>query len=379
MQFYRIAALTVFNSITFKGSKLVLSLFAISLGATPLEVGVLIAIYSAPPILMALPVGRLTDRVGSRLPLLVGSVGLVAGVTVPWLAPGKPALFASATIIGVAFVFFQVAAHSLVGTIGGPQDRTRNYATYTLGVALAGFIGPLIVGFSIDHQGHALTYLVLAAFPLLPIALILSDRSLAPRLHAGPVREDRRRLRDLLRHRPLRRVLLMGSVMETGLELYAFYLPIYGHSIGLSASWIGAILATFAAATMLVRVWLPSLARRHGDERVLALSMAVAGITYFAFPVVQHPLLLAVASFALGMGMGCGNPLSMSLTYTRAPGGRTGEALGMRLTVNKITQAAVPLVFGTIGSAFGIAAVFWINGALLASGGVIARLREPAT
>jgi hypothetical protein len=51
----------------------------------------------------------------------------------------------------------------------------------------------------------------------------------------------------------------------------------------------------------------------------------------------------------------------------------------MRLTVNKITQAAVPLVFGTIGSAFGIAAVFWINGALLASGGVIARLREPAT
>lgn len=37
MQFYRIAAFTVFNSITFKGSKLVLSLFAISLAGGAIE------------------------------------------------------------------------------------------------------------------------------------------------------------------------------------------------------------------------------------------------------------------------------------------------------------------------------------------------------
>jgi hypothetical protein len=43
----------------------------------------------------------------------------------------------------------------------------------------------------------------------------------------------------------------------------------------------------------------------------------------------------------------------------------------MRLTVNKLTQIAVPLVFGGLGSAFGLYPVFWANGAFLLAGGMI--------
>ncbi len=41
----------------------------------------------------------------------------------------------------------------------------------------------------------------------------------------------------------------------------------------------------------------------------------------------------------------------------------------MRLTVNKLTQIAVPVVFGGMGSAFGLIPVFWANGAFLLVGG----------
>jgi len=43
----------------------------------------------------------------------------------------------------------------------------------------------------------------------------------------------------------------------------------------------------------------------------------------------------------------------------------------MRLTVNKLTQIAVPLVFGGLGSAVGLLAVFWANGAFLLAGGFV--------
>ena len=89
------------------------------------------------------------------------------------------------------------------------------------------------------------------------------------------------------------------------------------------------------------------------------------------------PLVLAGAAcwrcvaFLLGIGLGCAQPLTIILTYNHAPPGRSGEALGMRLTVNKLTQIVVPVVFGGIGSAFGLLPVFWANGAFLLAGGVV--------
>jgi hypothetical protein len=43
----------------------------------------------------------------------------------------------------------------------------------------------------------------------------------------------------------------------------------------------------------------------------------------------------------------------------------------MRLTVNKLTQIAVPVLFGGLGSAFGLVPVFWANGAFLLVGGFL--------
>jgi len=82
-------------------------------------------------------------------------------------------------------------------------------------------------------------------------------------------------------------------------------------------------------------------------------------------------LLLALLAFLLGIGLGCAQPLTILLTYNHAPEGRSGEALGMRLTVNKFTQILVPVLFGGLGSAFGLIPVFWANGAFLLAGGFV--------
>jgi MFS family permease len=111
--------------------------------------------------------------------------------------------------------------------------------------------------------------------------------------------------------------------------------------------------------------------RSLGEVGVLTASLFMAGATYMLVPLVSQAALLAVVAFLLGLGLGCAQPLTIILTYNHAPAGRSGEALGLRLTVNKLTQIAVPLVFGGIGTTFGLLPVFWANGAFLLAGGVV--------
>jgi cyanate permease len=74
------------------------------------------------------------------------------------------------------------------------------------------------------------------------------------------------------------------------------------------------------------------------------------------------------ASFVLGLGLGCCSPLSLVLAYNRSPPGRTGEAIGVRQTVGKITEVTMPIIFGMLGTALGMGPVFWLDAAMLAVG-----------
>jgi hypothetical protein len=63
------------------------------------------------------------------------------------------------------------------------------------------------------------------------------------------------------------------------------------------------------------------------------------------------------------------------LIYDRAPEGRSGEALGLRLTLNNFMHIAIPLIFGSIGTVLGVAPVFLANAAVMTAGGLISRKR----
>ena len=95
-------ALGIANHVVLTGNRVAVSLYALHLGVSTAIVGVLLALYAFLPMLCAVAAGRLTDRVGVRRPMLAGSLMLAAGALLPALVPGLPALFASATIVGVS-------------------------------------------------------------------------------------------------------------------------------------------------------------------------------------------------------------------------------------------------------------------------------------
>lgn len=362
---------SMLQGISMRGAKMLVSLSALDIGATPLQVGLLAAVFAAFPLVLAVYAGKVSDRIGVRRPMIAGAFMIGFGIAVPLLVPGLAGLFLCAALIGLGHIFFHVSVHNLIGAYGEGEARTRNFATFSLGQSIGAFIGPTLAGFSIDGWGFGRTHMLLAGIALLPVIVLVGYRALVPErvVHAAP--EASGGSFELLRNAGLRRTLVMSGVTLTGIELFTFYFPVYGRSIGLSASAIGMVMSSYAVAAFLVRLGMHRAARRMGEIGVLTASLFIAGATYMLVPLVSQAPLLAVVAFLLGIGLGCAQPLTILLTYNHAPAGRSGEALGMRLTVNKLTQIIVPVVFGGLGSAFGMLPVFWANGAFLLAGGFV--------
>ncbi|MBY0267115.1 MAG: MFS transporter [Burkholderiales bacterium] len=349
------------------GSRVVASLLALSLGAGPMQIGILIASYSIFQLGFALIVGRISDRYGSRKPMLGGCITFGTGLLIPALYPTLPALYLSAPLIGVGFVFFNVAAQNLAGTLGTAAERTRNFSTMSLGYSSGHMIGPVVAGLVIDRYGFGPAYIVFAALTLAPILTLTLMRALGA--HGARSEAPAGGAFDLMRLPSLRRMIIVSGLVTTGWDLYTFYVPIYGHSIGLSASTIGTILGAFAAASFIVRVALPVLTRRFSVETVLAGAMVLAAALFVPFAFIEYVPALLALSFGIGLTLGVSQPLTLNLTYNRSPAGRSGEVTGLRLTINNITHIAVPLAAGSLGALLGIAPVFWASaGILLASG-----------
>ena len=380
MSLWVVLLMVVSNMIALKGSKIIITLFSIELGAPQIVIGVLVGLYSLFPMILAIYAGKLADRLGARWPMVFGSCGITFGLALPYLFPYTTTLYVQAAMVGAGHVFYNVAVQNMIGGIGTKADRTKNFSNFGLAMAAGSFFGPLLSGFAIDHVGHANAYLAIAAFPLITAVIMGTAKHLAQQRSGDGSDSEEKKGKStgrsnpfelVVENRPLRRVMITGAVLLTGIDLFQFYMPIYGHYIGLSASEIGIVLGVFSAAAFVVRIWMPRIVTRFGAEKVLVGSMFVAAVTYTAVPFITDMVLLCVICFILGLGTGCGQPLSLSLIYDRAPSGRSGEAIGLRATLNNFTHIVTPLVFGAIGTAFGVVPVFLFNSVMLAGGGWI--------
>ena len=177
----------------------------------------------------------------------------------------------------------------------------------------------------------------------------------------------------LLGNPRLRRVFIINGLLSMAWDLHSFFIPIYGANIGLSASRIGVILASFAVATFVVRLFMPKIVQRFSEFEVLTGALFVAGAAFALFPFVEQVAVLMTLSFTLGLALGSGQPMVMSLLYSIAPAGRMGEAAGVRMTIVNASTFAMPLLFGAVGSTLGLAPVFWTVGAALGGAGMLAR------
>src|SRR5512133_1539304 len=237
---YFILLLIVMNHAAFAGSRVGVSLYALELGADQLTVGIMMSLYAIFPMLLCVYSGKLSDRLGPRLPMFMGSLFVGVALVLPFVFPGLYSLYFASLLLGSSFHFFFVPVQGTAGGIGGVENRARNFAVVSMGFSAASFAGPMIAGFAIDHIGHRVTFAVLASLTVVPLILIWLRPDMLPKA-VPKSRSDAEihRTRDLWRIPRLRDTFIASGFISAGWDLFQFYFPVYGHSVGLSASAIG--------------------------------------------------------------------------------------------------------------------------------------------
>jgi len=359
----------------FVGARMTATLFALDMGASPVAVGTVVALFAFLPMLLSVKAGRLIDRVGPRPPLAVALVVLAGATVLPFALPSLATLFVSSTLLGVAFMMVHIGMNTVIGAHGKPEERPFNFAWLALSFSISGSTGPLIAGYAIEGFGHAAAFLTLAAFPAAAFALLMMRLHPLPRPAQRAAPDEAHHVLDLFRVAGLRRTFIVSGLLAMGWDLYSFLMPLYGTQLGIAPGRIGVIMATFAAATFVVRLAMPVLIRRVRQWRLIAGSMALAGASYLLFPLVSTAALLTLISFFLGLGLGCSQPVIMALLYEASPPGRQSEAVGVRTTMISASQTFMPLLSGALSTAFGVGPLFLLLAASLLGGAWFARRR----
>ena len=364
------------------GSRVSVTLSAINLGMTTLEVGILIAFFALLPMLVSVAAGRVIDIVGPFRPMRAAALVAGLGALLPLFWLHWVSLGVAAVCIGVGHMAFQVSVQGQLGAATA-KDRLRNYSWLSLTLAISGFSGPLISGLSIDHLGYRWAFGLLAVFPICASLVVMRLRSRMLAAHVPkPTTQQKQRVTDIIKIRPLRYALLANLMLAGAWDTHAFLVPIYGAQRELSATTIGTVLASFALATFLIRTVLPLIQKHATPWQLIHFAMVTAGLNFMLYPLFNDVWVLAGMSFILGLSLGCTQPSILALLQQHAPEGRKSEVFGLRMALINGSQVSLPLAFGMLGTLLGVMPLFWATALVVTSGAWFTRKagkeREPA-
>ncbi|TDX82061.1 cyanate permease [Rathayibacter sp. PhB151] len=348
---------------------------AIQLDVPAWALGALGASFAVVPLLIALPVGGLVDRVGARFVMACGSLLTIAAAGLLLLAGGGiVGLLCGTALLGAGHLGCVVGQQAVVagGAAGTRLDSRFGYYTFaaSLGQAIGPAFIPVFAGSAVRPDPAPL-FLVGGALAVLLLAVTTAIARPAPRPAAAAPSEGS--TLGLLRIPGLARALLTSATVVAAVDLTVVYLPALGAERGLPAGVVGALLTVRALASMASRLLLGATTSRFGRTRVMIAGIVVSAVCLILTALPAPTALLFVAVALLGLGLGIGQPITMSWLIERTPADRHGRALSLRLAGNRMGLIALPTLLGTIAAAAGAGGVLIGTGVAVGSTLVLLR------
>jgi MFS family permease len=371
-----------FVTLTFSMLYVLVPLMSVDLGASPAMVGLLVSSGHVLPMLLAMRLGRVVDRIGSRRVLGFGAVGALFMPLAVVVAPTLPALALTQFVSGLFHVCLAVASQSLVARLGDERSHERNFAWYMTFLSVGQLGGPIAAGVLVDGFGYRVAFAALMLTSTVTLASVALIRRLSlPDGGSGSDRSMRSsgQIRRLTGNVGVQLAVLGSCGVLTAIAVRQAFMPPYLLENAFTATSIGTLLSLRALAAVAVRPVMPQIIRLLGGRaRALIVMIVLVALGVGALGFTTSFAALALLSLLAGIGTGVGMPLSIVTIASHVEPHERATALALRLTVNRGAQLVTPFVMGVTIGLVGYGASFALTGVLLLAVGVIVWRLAPA-
>jgi MFS family permease len=344
---------------------------ALELGANDVFVGLLVAIYAFLPALLAVVIGRYSDRHRPAPVFIVGTVLLGIGSAGLAVAPSLTTVAIATVALGLGAMMIMVGAQSVVARISTEDDLDRDFGLTSAAASIGQMLGPLGTGWVLtgDTNSAGTVIAFAAGSGLCVLALVFALRypdEPGSKSSDGPPPRWAETV-AILRIPGVPGAMTASIALLATVDLLVAYLPLIGERVGISAGVVGILLSVRAASSVLSRVLIGMLVRRFSRTQLITASTIMTAVLVPAIAFVSSPWLLGALLVVLGFFLGLGQPLTMTLITTAVPATSRGAALAIRMLGNKAGQVAVPAVIATSTVVVGVGGGFVLLGAILAA------------
>jgi MFS family permease len=350
----------------------VLPLFAVHLGATASQVGIIAAVSTLAGIAFSIPAGLLSDRFGRKTMLISAGVVFASAPAMYLFTTGIWQLATIRFYHGLATAIFMPVAMAYVSDLH-EESKGEKLGWFSTATLLGRFMAPLtggaLLGYlgSDSNLGFAVIYSVCLVGGTLALLVFAKMPSSASSLQAPKTwKHQREGLMQLVSSGPL---LAIGMVEAAVLFMYGtieVFLPLYGLSHGIGAFAIGVCLAAQVITLAATKPIMGRLSDRHGRSGQIVWG-ALLGVAAAA-------CMAASANFVMLLALSTLTGLSLSMVTSATSAAVAdisrcelrGSAMGVFGTIMDVGHSAGPLVSGMVVSFFGFQAAFIGSAIILA-------------
>jgi len=307
----------------------VMPFYAEELGASPTELGLLMAVYSFMQLLFAPMWGRVSDRIGRKPVIMIGIFGLAVSFFLMALSSSLWMLFAARIIGGLLSSANMPTVMAYVADITSHEDRGKGMGIIGASIGLGFIFGPAIGGIFSKTSLHT-PFFIAGVSSLLTFFLVLFvlRESLTPEMRNTNLAKKKASLFEAFKG-PVSILYILQwfvSLSLSGLEATFAYFA--SEKAGLGTTQLGYIFMIMGLAGAIVQGGLVGrLTKKWGEGFVIQLGIVISAIGFSLILLIDNFATAAIYLTIFGVGNGFIRPSVSSLltkTSTAGHGSTTG-------------------------------------------------------
>jgi len=331
----------------------IIPLYSSSLGASYIQIGIIGAVYGLVYAMSAVPLGRLSDKLGRKIIMVLGAALCTFAAASYSIATTVNHIMLIRAIEGLAWAAFWPSIEALTTDVShvSAVGRTMGLSTASYGAGFA--LGSLLAGTLASVFGYRYTFLFYLASAILATVLGLTMIHEPKKVVPHQLNPSKTTSKSVgLRHRANILADLISMVYSIVLMTILTLLPVYAKGLGIEVFSIGVLMMMLWVARITSFLNAGRISDKIGRKLVLTPSLAGLATGSFLLAVSETWWTLVLAVIVIGLSLGALFPVSIALISDYVPSSQRGVAMGMFETASAIGQTIGPVVGGVLAERF---------------------------